>query len=228
MKNGSSHTFKNLRQQDFTRYDTKISPFDATIFSNLLGMEAINVLISYEFTSSSQAFSILSQSLLDTLTLKETRFESVEAVKAKATEVLNQLTEADFHHCFNNGNVVWSGVEIAKGEYIEGEKVATVIEERETTEDDPRPGRPSISKTDEIIEKIEYSLKGHKKYIGEKSHYYADAGKAGSICSSNLISTAMFGWWKHLAIDSESCTCYIEFIKIIQLSSTLHTAFFWR
>ncbi|KAJ8938858.1 hypothetical protein NQ318_019919 [Aromia moschata] len=36
----------------------------------------------------------------NTLTLKGTRFESVEAVKAKATEVLNQLTEADFQHCF--------------------------------------------------------------------------------------------------------------------------------
>ncbi|KAJ8958126.1 hypothetical protein NQ318_006059 [Aromia moschata] len=34
--------------------------------------------------------------LLDTVTLKATRFESMEAVKAKATEVLNQLTEADF------------------------------------------------------------------------------------------------------------------------------------
>ncbi|KAJ8944952.1 hypothetical protein NQ318_013100 [Aromia moschata] len=38
--------------------------------------------------------------LLDMVTLKGTRFESVEAVKAKATEVLNQLTEADFQHCF--------------------------------------------------------------------------------------------------------------------------------
>ncbi|KAJ8948336.1 hypothetical protein NQ318_019321 [Aromia moschata] len=36
--------------------------------------------------------------LLDTVTLKWARFESVEAVKAKATEVLNQLTEADFQH----------------------------------------------------------------------------------------------------------------------------------
>ncbi|KAJ8934893.1 hypothetical protein NQ318_007062 [Aromia moschata] len=32
--------------------------------------------------------------------LKGTRFECVEAVKAKATEVLNQLTEADFQHRF--------------------------------------------------------------------------------------------------------------------------------
>ncbi|KAJ8942334.1 hypothetical protein NQ318_005326 [Aromia moschata] len=38
--------------------------------------------------------------LLDTMTLKGRRFESVEAVKAKATKVLNQLTEADFQHCF--------------------------------------------------------------------------------------------------------------------------------
>ncbi|KAJ8963374.1 hypothetical protein NQ318_018851 [Aromia moschata] len=38
--------------------------------------------------------------LLDTVTLKGTKFESVEAVKAKATKVLNQLTEADFQHCF--------------------------------------------------------------------------------------------------------------------------------
>ncbi|KAJ8951899.1 hypothetical protein NQ318_019877 [Aromia moschata] len=37
---------------------------------------------------------------LDAVTLKGTIFESVEAVKAKATEVLNQLTEADVQHCF--------------------------------------------------------------------------------------------------------------------------------
>ncbi|KAJ8959806.1 hypothetical protein NQ318_011538 [Aromia moschata] len=38
--------------------------------------------------------------LLDTVksALKGPRFESVEAVKAKTTEVLNQLTEADFQH----------------------------------------------------------------------------------------------------------------------------------
>ncbi|KAJ8946216.1 hypothetical protein NQ318_013027 [Aromia moschata] len=32
--------------------------------------------------------------------MKEARFECVEAVNAKATEVLNQLTEADFQQCF--------------------------------------------------------------------------------------------------------------------------------
>ncbi|KAJ8956904.1 hypothetical protein NQ318_014322 [Aromia moschata] len=38
--------------------------------------------------------------LLDTVTLKGIRFESVEVVKAKATEILNQLKEADFQHRF--------------------------------------------------------------------------------------------------------------------------------
>ncbi|KAJ8937083.1 hypothetical protein NQ318_017672 [Aromia moschata] len=38
--------------------------------------------------------------LLDTVTLKGTRFESLEAFKAKATNVLNQLTKTDFQHCF--------------------------------------------------------------------------------------------------------------------------------
>ncbi|KAJ8960621.1 hypothetical protein NQ318_013913, partial [Aromia moschata] len=62
--------------------------------------------------------------LLDTVTLKRTRFESVEAVKAKATEGLNQLTEADFQHCFQQSK---SRMERCRGEYIEGEKVATII-----------------------------------------------------------------------------------------------------
>ncbi|KAJ8949367.1 hypothetical protein NQ318_012032 [Aromia moschata] len=53
--------------------------------------------------------------LLDTATLKGTRFESVEAVKAKATEVLNQLTDADFQHCFQQWK---SRMEIAKGSCI--------------------------------------------------------------------------------------------------------------
>ncbi|KAJ8958161.1 hypothetical protein NQ318_006100 [Aromia moschata] len=64
------------------------------------------------------------------------RFESVEAVKAKATEVLNQLTEADFSTAFNNGKVVWSGVEMAKGSTLKAKKVATSDEfwrRRQTT-----------------------------------------------------------------------------------------------
>ncbi|KAJ8942882.1 hypothetical protein NQ318_007660 [Aromia moschata] len=53
--------------------------------------------------------------LLDTVTLKGTRFETVEAVKAKTTEVLNQLTEADFQHCW------WCTDR--QVEYIEGEQL---------------------------------------------------------------------------------------------------------
>ncbi|KAJ8951792.1 hypothetical protein NQ318_019765 [Aromia moschata] len=54
-----------------------------------------------------------------------TRFESVEAVKAKATEVLNQLTEADFQHCFQQWKSRMERCRDRQGEYIEGEKVAT-------------------------------------------------------------------------------------------------------
>ncbi|KAJ8963478.1 hypothetical protein NQ318_018961 [Aromia moschata] len=54
-------------------------------------------------------------------------FESVEAVKAKATEVLNQLTEADFQQCFQQWKSLIERCRDRQGEYIEGEKVATVV-----------------------------------------------------------------------------------------------------
>ncbi|KAJ8934217.1 hypothetical protein NQ318_009354 [Aromia moschata] len=56
-----------------------------------------------------------------------TRVESVEAVKAKATQFLNQLTEADFQHCFQQWNSRMERCRDRQGEYIEGDKVATVI-----------------------------------------------------------------------------------------------------
>ncbi|KAJ8958007.1 hypothetical protein NQ318_002009 [Aromia moschata] len=59
--------------------------------------------------------------------LKGTQFESVEAVKAKATQVLNQLTEADFQHCFQQWKSRMERCRDRQVEYIEGEKVATVI-----------------------------------------------------------------------------------------------------
>ncbi|KAJ8953226.1 hypothetical protein NQ318_015804 [Aromia moschata] len=65
-------------------------------------------------------------SLLGTVTLKRTRLESVEAVKAKATEVLNQLTEADIQHCFQQWKSRMERCRELQGEYIEGEKVATL------------------------------------------------------------------------------------------------------
>ncbi|KAJ8932062.1 hypothetical protein NQ318_000619 [Aromia moschata] len=63
--------------------------------------------------------------LLDTMTVKVIRLESVEAVKAKATEVLNQLTEADFQHCFQQWKSRMERCRDGQGEHIEGEKVAT-------------------------------------------------------------------------------------------------------
>ncbi|KAJ8957901.1 hypothetical protein NQ318_001897 [Aromia moschata] len=56
--------------------------------------------------------------LLDTVTLKGTRFESVEAVKAKATEVLNQLTDAEFQHCFQQWKSRMERYRDRQGEYI--------------------------------------------------------------------------------------------------------------
>ncbi|UYV68403.1 hypothetical protein LAZ67_5004220 [Cordylochernes scorpioides] len=52
-------------------------------------------------------------------TLKGTRFKSVEAVKAKATEVLNQLTESDFQHCFQKWKSRIEQCKDRQGEYIE-------------------------------------------------------------------------------------------------------------
>ncbi|KAJ8956868.1 hypothetical protein NQ318_014283 [Aromia moschata] len=65
--------------------------------------------------------------LIDTVTLKGTRFESVEAVKAKMTEVLIRLTEADFQYCFQQQKSRMERCRDRRGEYIKGEKVATVI-----------------------------------------------------------------------------------------------------
>ncbi|KAJ8960562.1 hypothetical protein NQ318_013851 [Aromia moschata] len=66
--------------------------------------------------------------LLDTVTLKGTRFESVEAIKAKVTKVLNQLTEADFQHCFQQWKSRMERCRDSQEEYIKIVKVATVID----------------------------------------------------------------------------------------------------
>jgi hypothetical protein len=54
--------------------------------------------------------------------LKGTHFESVEAVKTKATEVLKTLQEKDFQHCFNQWKIRMERCVKHGGEYIEGEK----------------------------------------------------------------------------------------------------------
>ncbi|KAJ8940439.1 hypothetical protein NQ318_007139 [Aromia moschata] len=80
--------------------------------------------------------------LLDTVTLKGTRFESVEAVKAKATEVLNQLTEADFQLCFQQWKSRMERCRDRQGEYIEGEKVATFLPPKPEPLPEPEPSVP--------------------------------------------------------------------------------------
>ncbi|KAJ8960052.1 hypothetical protein NQ318_009491 [Aromia moschata] len=48
-------------------------------------------------------------------------------LKLIATEVLNQPTEANFQHCFQQWKSRMERCRDRQGEYIEGEKVATVI-----------------------------------------------------------------------------------------------------
>ena len=47
--------------------------------------------------------------------LKGTRFESVDAVKAKATQLLNSITQDDLQHCFEQRKIRMEWVEIGKG-----------------------------------------------------------------------------------------------------------------
>lgn len=60
--------------------------------------------------------------------LKGTRFETVEAVKQKATETMNMLTENDFKHCFEQWKIRMEKCRDSGGEYIEGDKVKVVKE----------------------------------------------------------------------------------------------------
>ena len=54
--------------------------------------------------------------------LKGTRFESVNGVKKKTTELLRQLTENDLQHCFDQWKTRMQRCVDAEGEYIEGER----------------------------------------------------------------------------------------------------------
>jgi hypothetical protein len=48
--------------------------------------------------------------------LKETPFESVDAVKAKATEVMKKLSEKDLQQMLSNsGKFAWSSVGVGEG-----------------------------------------------------------------------------------------------------------------
>ncbi|KAJ8961081.1 hypothetical protein NQ318_008757, partial [Aromia moschata] len=65
--------------------------------------------------------------LLNMVTLKGTIFQSVEVVKAKSMEILYQLTEADFQHCFQQWKSRMERCRDRQEECIEGENVATVM-----------------------------------------------------------------------------------------------------
>ena len=58
--------------------------------------------------------------------LKETRFESVDAVKAKATELMNKLPEDDLQHCFQQWKICVERCGDRGGEYIEGDNISVV------------------------------------------------------------------------------------------------------
>lgn len=63
--------------------------------------------------------------------LKETWFESVESVKAKAADTLNKLTKEDSQNCFAQNWINSDGWRYAgiANEYIEGYKVLDVIDD---------------------------------------------------------------------------------------------------
>ena len=56
--------------------------------------------------------------------LKGTRFESVDAVKAKATQLLNSLTQDDLQHCFQQWNIRMEWCRDRGGDYIEGANIS--------------------------------------------------------------------------------------------------------
>jgi len=58
--------------------------------------------------------------------LKGTRFESVDAVKAKATQLLNSITQDDLQHCFQQWKIRMERCRDRGGDYIEGDNISIV------------------------------------------------------------------------------------------------------
>ena len=56
--------------------------------------------------------------------LKGTRFESVDAVKAKATQLLNSTTQDDLQHCFQQWKIRMERCRDRGGYYIEGDNIS--------------------------------------------------------------------------------------------------------
>jgi hypothetical protein len=61
-----------------------------------------------------------------TRALKGTRFESIDAVKAKATELMNNLSEDDLQHCFQQWKIRNEWCRDRGGEYIDGDNISIV------------------------------------------------------------------------------------------------------
>ena len=58
--------------------------------------------------------------------LKGIRFEPVDAVKAKATELMNKPSEDDLQHCFQQWKICIERCRDQGGEYIEGGSISIV------------------------------------------------------------------------------------------------------
>jgi len=59
--------------------------------------------------------------------LKGIRFESVDAVKAKAVQFLNSLTQDDLQHCFQQWKIRMERCRDRGGDYIEGDNISIVF-----------------------------------------------------------------------------------------------------
>jgi len=58
--------------------------------------------------------------------LKGTKFESIDAMKAKAMVLMNKLSEDDLQHCFQQWKIRLERCRDRGGEYIEGDNISIV------------------------------------------------------------------------------------------------------
>jgi len=56
--------------------------------------------------------------------LKGNRFEAVDTVKAKATQLLNSITQDDLQHCFQQWKICMERCRDRGGDYIEGDNIS--------------------------------------------------------------------------------------------------------
>jgi len=58
--------------------------------------------------------------------LRGTRFKSIDAVKAKAMELMNKLSKDDLQHCFKKWKICMECSRDWGGEYIKGDNISVV------------------------------------------------------------------------------------------------------